>query len=107
MEFTVTWTVDYTLATDPRNEYGPNILVKYPDAYNFNMYLTDNLGYRYDHVATDGAARDGGSIYKNQVTTLTGAFVFSPAQLGAWLFTFHDDDQKVVIPNINLNISAP
>lgn len=107
LEFNVSWTADYTLAADPRNEYGPNNLLMFSDANNYNMYLVDNLGNRYDHIATNGAAKLGGNIPKGQVSILTGVFVFPPSLPGAWLFTFHDDDQNVVIANVSLNPATP
>ena len=33
---------------------------KFSDTGNKNMYLVDDLGNRYDHIETRGAAVDGG-----------------------------------------------
>jgi hypothetical protein len=50
MEFHVTW----------RGEHVPSgyEIQKESDVGNRNMYVLDNLGNRYDHIALDGAARD-------------------------------------------------
>ncbi|MBN1889860.1 MAG: hypothetical protein JW850_17830 [Thermoflexales bacterium] len=66
------------------------------------MYLTDNLGRRYDHIITNGAAKMGGDVYSNKPPAmLDGVFVFPPALPGGTVFTFHDDDQHIAI-SINL-----
>ena len=70
------------------------------DAGNRNMYLTDNLGNRYDHVATGGAA--DGSVRMKHTETVRGWFLFLPAHADATSSTFHDDDQHLVIENIVL-----
>lgn len=74
-------------------------LDKGSDTGNEKMYLVDNLGNRYHHVETRGAAADGGQLtYDHEV--LRGVFVFPPAKLGAREFSFRDDDQNVVISGI-------
>lgn len=98
MEFTVTWSVNFLSGTDAR---------KKSDTYNRNMYLIDNLGHRYDHIGTGGAAQLGGSAHQGQFTVMDGTFLFPPAQPGASVFTFHDDDQHVTIPNLMLHTLAP
>ena len=63
------------------------------------MYLTDNDGGRYDPVAVGGAA-NGGTLYDNR--GLTGWFLFPPAQKGATIFAFHDDDQGLLLGKLVL-----
>jgi ankyrin repeat protein len=66
------------------------------------MYLRDDLGNRYDHVATRGAALDGGRLDDDH-QDLHGVFVFPPPQGSAKAFTFHDDDQRASISSITLS----
>ena len=77
-------------------------LFKGSDSDNHRMYLRDELGKRYDHVATRGAARDGGRLDGDH-QALHGVFVFPPPQTSAKAFTFQDDDQKASIPGITLS----
>jgi len=77
-------------------------LFKGSDSDNHRMYLRDDLGNRYDHVATRGAARDGGRLDGDH-PALHGVFVFPPPQTSAKAFTFHDDDQRASIPGITLS----
>ena len=63
------------------------------------MYLVDNLGTRYDHIETRGAAADGG-LLKGDQDVLKGVFVFPAPRMGANEFSFRDDDQHVVIHGI-------
>ncbi len=93
LEFVSTWTATILAGEQVR---------KRTDENNTNMYLVDNLGNRYDHIVTNGAAKLGGTVRAGPPVTLDGVFVFLPAQPGAFIFTFYDDDQKVSIPNINL-----
>ncbi|MBI4769436.1 MAG: hypothetical protein HY784_03230 [Chloroflexi bacterium] len=97
MQFNVIWT---TAEVTSGNRF-----TKGPDRDNRAMYLLDDLGRRYDHIATDGAARDGGTIELSTNPTLIGSFTFPSALPGASTFAFHDDDQHVVIGGIRL--SAP
>jgi ankyrin repeat protein len=77
-------------------------LFKGSDSDNHRMYLRDDLGNRYDHVATRGAARDGGRLDDDH-QALHGVFVFPPPQESAKGFTFHDDDQRASISGITLS----
>jgi hypothetical protein len=77
-------------------------LFKGSDSDNHRMYLLDDLGKRYDHTDTRGAARDGGRLDTDH-HALRGVFVFPPPQGGAKAFTFRDDDQKASIPSITLS----
>ena len=98
--FTATW------YGDNRGQVTTN-WIKKPDANNHNLYVTDNLGLRYDHIATDGGARDGGMINTNTEGTLKGTFTFPPAQPGAYRFMFVDDDWQATIPDIILTTPEP
>jgi hypothetical protein len=91
MQFNFIWLADLVAGRDS--------VVKYSDASNTNMYLTDNYGSRYDHVATGGAA-NGGTLYDNR--GLTGWFLFPPAQKSATIFAFHDDDQGLLLGKLVL-----
>jgi ankyrin repeat protein len=71
------------------------------DAGNRNMYLTDDLGNRYDHVETWGAAAEETRLSDRYPSAL-GTFIFPPAKPGASVFTFHDADQNRTIENIKL-----
>lgn len=81
-------------------------LTKNADRYNHEMYLVDNLGHRYDHVGTTGAAQDGGSTNTQKLPPLTGSFIFPPPQPGARSFTFYDNDQHVSL-SFQLTNPAP
>lgn len=81
----VAWIVDIS-----RSRF--NYVEKYSDQGKTTMYLTDNLGNRYDFVDLGGAAKDPERVgFPGK--TLRGWFLFPPAQPGAFSFTFHDDDQ--------------
>ena len=69
------------------------------DTGNKKMYLVDNLGNRYDHIETRGAAADGGRLSVDN-PILRGIFVFPAPRLGATAFTFRDDDQNLTINGI-------
>ncbi|MFN8466097.1 MAG: hypothetical protein U0X20_11120 [Caldilineaceae bacterium] len=91
MQFNFIWLADLVAGRDS--------VVKYSDASNAKMYLIDNYGNRYDHVAVGGAA-NGGTLYDNRA--LIGWFLFPPAQKSATNFTFHDDDQGLLLSKLVL-----
>jgi hypothetical protein len=68
-------------------------IYKNSDAENPNMYITDNLGNRYGHVAVGGAAAQTTYFYPSGPTSAEGWFLFPRAQAGATVFTFHVDDE--------------
>ena len=68
-------------------------IVKPPDTGNTNLYLTDDLGNRYDHSQSGGAANLQVEIYDGQ--TVEGWFLFPAPSAGAQYFIFHDDDNLV------------
>ena len=59
------------------------------------IYLTDNLGRRYDFVDLSGAARDGGN--SGPYGVITGVFTFPAPLRGATQLTYHDDDRRSLI----------
>jgi hypothetical protein len=92
MIFSVSWTAHLS-------KWVKNV-TKRSDANNSNMYIVDNLGNRYDHFSTSGAASMDVSMEDGD--TVTGAFIFHAAKEGAFSFTFYDGDQDKSIPNIVL-----
>ena len=73
---------------------------KRSDVGNNLIYLTDNLGHRYDQIAAGGDfARD---MRMEDDLTAYGWFEFSSPRPGAYTFTFRMDDQHVVIDDIIL-----
>ena len=72
------------------------------NANNRAMYMTDDLGNRYDH---EGA---GGDLARNIVNTCggdvnySGWFYFPPPAAGAKVLTYHDEDQKLEISDLVL-----
>ena len=75
-------------------------LSKPSDIGNTNMYITDNLGNRYDFADLGGAASEDSIIRKD--ATVEGWFRFPPPHPEAKLFTFHDDDNFWAIPGVSL-----
>jgi serine/threonine protein kinase len=73
---------------------------KQSDVGNTNIYLKDNLGNRYDHILTAGAAHDRVEIQDGQ--TVDGWFLFPPLASGASSFIFYDDDNSVHTAAIKL-----
>ena len=65
----------------------------YSDRGNRNMYITDNLNNRYDHVRVGDAA--GKEIIINTGDSALGWYLFPPAHPDAEFFIFHDDDNGV------------
>ena len=111
----VRWCVDaVTIAENGRMEFrcswsmatmsGLEGAEKGPDQGNRNMFVTDQTGRRFDHVRTTGAARLGGRL--KYMDAITGSFIFPGRPSAASVFTFHDDDQHVVIPNIRLDAAS-
>ncbi len=92
MQFNFTWSLDYTSPMTP--------IIKYSDAYNYNMFIRDNLGNRYNHTEVGGAAAQDTRMYDN--TPIEGWFLFIPAKQNATTFAFYDNDQAAVINNIVL-----
>ncbi len=90
MQVFTTWTAKISPIT--------TCISKYSDEKYNMMYLTDENGGRYDHVETGDAARYDSILCNGK--TLTGWFLFPPANQGMHNFTFHDDDQRVEIEGI-------
>lgn len=75
-------------------------LQKPSDIGNRNMYVTDNLGNRYDFTDLGEAANEDTIIRKDE--NVQGWFLFPPPQPDAKLFTFHDDDNFWAIAGVSL-----
>ena len=75
-------------------------LQKPSDIGNTNMYVTDNLGNRYDFTDLGGAASEDTIIRKDE--NVEGWFLFPPPHPDAKLFTFHDDDNFWAIAGVSL-----
>ncbi len=79
---------------------GITSVTKRGDVNNPNMYLTDNLGNRYDAITVSGEAAFDITMSKD--VTYYGTFTFRPPKPGANRFVFHDDDTSKVITDIFL-----
>lgn len=66
---------------------------KSSDRNNTNIYLTDNLGNRYDHVETGGDADRDVTLINGQIAE--GWFIFPAPLPEAENFILHDDDNSV------------
>jgi serine/threonine protein kinase len=84
MRFDFSWTADI--------EDGL-VVTKGSDRDNRNIYLTDDSGFRYDHLGTGGDASRSVDIRDGE--TAAGWFLFPVAQPSASYFIFHDDDNHV------------
>jgi hypothetical protein len=84
MRFDFSWTADIEDSL---------IVNKGPDRDNCNIYLTDDSGFRYDHLGTGGDAFRSVDIRDGEVAA--GWFLFPVAQPSAAYFVFHDDDNQV------------
>lgn len=59
------------------------------------IYLTDNLGRRYDFTDLSGAAREGGN--SGPYGSISGVFIFPAPLRGATQLAYHDDDRHNLI----------
>jgi hypothetical protein len=91
MQFNFTWTAKLV---------ENSLIIKYDDTYNSNMYITDNLLNRYDHIEVGGAAAQ--TVDMSDGIPVEGWFLFPPAKQGGTSFVFHDDDQGAAIDGIVL-----
>jgi len=101
MFFDVRWSVEGIptgVTVTKRSDYG-----------NRKMYLTDNLGNRYDHVNGGGAAYKNLPMINSASTTSGGVlygpmgwFEFPSPPVGALKFDFHDDDNHLIVQDIVL-----
>jgi uncharacterized repeat protein (TIGR01451 family) len=92
MVFNVNWHVSFYVSG--------HYVYKNSDVGNRNMYITDNLGHRYDAVAWGGAAAQQIYFYGPYPQSADGSFQFPGPAPSATVFTFHDDDQHVAIGNL-------
>jgi ankyrin repeat protein len=72
---------------------------------NRNLYVIDAAGSRLDHFDTTGAARYGRFVSQEGGMPV-GSLVFPGSAGGATVFTFHDDDQHLKVPNISLDAAT-
>ena len=96
MIFGVTWTL-----SDIPSGF---TVTKRSDQGNKNMYLTDNLGNRYDHIAGGDAAY--ASVVITDGDPVSGWLEFGQPPVGAFSFNFHDDDNGIIIGGISLSGSS-
>jgi hypothetical protein len=80
---------------------GVTQISKASDANNPNMFVTDNLGNRYNSISVSGDAN--GSIIMEKGKTYYGSFIFRPPKPSANRFAFHDEDNDKVISDIVLD----
>lgn len=92
MIFAVTWTLS--------NIPSGFTVTKRSDKGNKKMYLTDNLGNRYNHIAGGDAAY--ASVVVTDGSPVSGWFDFGEPPVDAFTFTFHDDDNGITIGGISL-----
>jgi hypothetical protein len=92
MIFTVSWTMTGI-------PHGRSVS-KRSDSDNRNMYLIDNLGNRYDHIAGGEAAYQ--RVGMKDGVPITGWFRFEAPPEKATTFSFYDDDNQIVIKGIRL-----
>jgi hypothetical protein len=92
MIFSVTWTLS--------NIPDGFTVTKGSDEGNRKMYLIDNLGNRYDHVAGGGDAYNRVQMVND--VTKTGWFEFGPPPEGSFSFSFYDDNNQLVLKGIYL-----
>ena len=95
MKFMVSWL--WERGEDPEN---PQTLIKNPDTDNRNMYITDNLGIKINHMKVGGAAAE--KIKLTSGEKVYGWFLFPKPAERAYEFAFHDDDQQMVVEGIRL-----
>jgi hypothetical protein len=95
MKFNFRWSVQF-LTTDI------DYVIKGPDSFFSNKYVTDNQGRRYDQVQAGGAAAQFVYFYRSNNQPADGWFVFPPRQPDATTFTYHDDHEHVFIDNLTL-----
>jgi hypothetical protein len=92
MQFVVAWTAHLAGSS---YDY-----VEISGAGNPGVYITDDLGNRYDFFGLWGIAAATGYLDDNE--TGYGAYIFPPAHPGATTFTFHDDYQGIAIGGLVL-----
>lgn len=68
------------------------------DSENHNMYLTDDMGNRLDHIETGGGTDETVSLFNGQ--NKQGWFLFSAPDANSTFYLFHDDDNGKISPLI-------
>lgn len=84
MEVQVSWEI-------MKLQGGPETVFQITDEFNPRMYLTDEIGRRYDHTRVSGAAL--GSRYQAG-SAQRGSYFFPLPAAGARTFQFHDDENR-------------
>lgn len=84
MRFYISWTADI--------EDGL-VVNKGLDRDNYNIYLNDHSGLRYDHLGTGGDAAHGVAIEDGEA--VSNRFLFPRAESSASSIIFHKDDNQV------------
>jgi len=98
LRFNVLWMWRVTEAE--RDNCPSTGLVIYSYEGNANMYVTDDSGQRYDHIAVGGGASEDKPMMPNMAQG--GWFLFPPPAEGAGVLAFHDDDTGSTISGIDL-----
>jgi hypothetical protein len=98
LRFNVSW---MWKVTDAERDNCPSASpVIYSDEGNANMYVTDELGRRYDHIAVGEGAGEDKLLKPNAAQH--GWFLFPTPAADAGVFAFHDEDVGSTISGINL-----
>jgi len=90
MQFNVRWGI----------KAGGYLVTKHSDTNNYNMYLMDDLGNKYQHIGVGGCAAI--DIRWTNEGDCNGWFLFPPAKTGAKSFRFYDWDNLIYVDNIVL-----
>jgi ankyrin repeat protein len=78
---------------------------KASDDGNRQIYLTDEAGRRYDHVATSGAAAYGAPDRPHELRPepVGGSYFFPAPKASARVFALHDEADGRIVPRITLD----
>jgi hypothetical protein len=85
MQFNIAWTPHLD-----KSDF--QYVIKYSDEGNRNMYVTDDLGNRYDYIGLSGAAGIDAKVRDRE--TIVGSYIFPPSK-GGTAFRFYDADQNL------------
>ena len=99
MKFNISWEAQIQEGLEVDGQL-VNTLLKESDAGSTQMYITDDMGNRYDFIDLGGAALEVTLIQSGNKAD--GWFLFPPPIDQARRFTFHDDDNFWAIAGIVL-----
>ncbi len=99
MKFNISWEAQIQEGLEVDGQL-VDALLKESDIGNTQMYITDDIGNRYDFIDLGGAALEATLIPSG--SKADGWFQFPPPLDQARRFTFHDDDNFWAIPGIIL-----